>query len=402
MVLLQEVLEKCSDEECHLSKEIYLAPLVVDRPCTIHGNGAVILCRDASDIQVNSDRVVFKDLYIEPEEREGCATPLIRCKEDTLFQNVIVRGQIDHGSGAEDDKDLPAVFDLGDFQSDAENTFSFELNVDRDYELSCTAGFLQVQPVRLQAGNNRVTLKTERIRGDVVVYAKLLLKGVACREILLRGRALSNAAPHTEGELTGSAGEESIVKNSAFLGALPPEVEANHLNTLQKGQRVSIGERISEVKIQLACAGMSKPLEVDGYAFLLNEAGKTEKDADLIFWGNQTSVDGSVCLSKEGADGVFAVSVGKVPGSVKKIAFCYSIYGEDASETFRCVKDPYIRIFIDGIETERYYMTDLQSEKTVVAVELYRYKDTWKIGCVGSGYRDGLKKLCESYGLEVM
>ena len=401
MVLLQDVLDKCSDNECHLSKDIYLAPLVVDRPCTIHGNGAVILCRGGADIQVRSGNVIFRDLYIEPEERETGADPLIRCKADTVFQNVIVRGAIDHETGTDDDRELPAVFDLGDFKANEENTFSLELEVKKDCDLGCTADCIRVIPERLSAGKNLITLKTDEIRNDVVIYAKLLLRGVATREIVLRGRALAGADVHTDTAPVDPAKDESIVKNSSLIGALPPSVEENRLPSLKKGQRVAIDSIASEVKIQIANAGMQKALEVDGYAFLLDEAGKARRDADLIFWGNKASEDGSVSLSEDAAGGFFSIAVGKVPDQIRKIAFCYSIYGEDPSETFRYVKDPYVRIFVDGIETERYDMTDLQNEKTVVAVELYRYKESWKIGCVGSGYRDGLKRLCESYGLEV-
>ena len=44
---------------------------------------------------------------------------------------------------------------------------------------------------------------------------------------------------------------------------------------------------------------------------------------------------------------------------------------------------------------------DLQKETTVIAIDFYRYKGIWKVSAIGAGYIDGLKKLCESYGLEV-
>ena len=46
-------------------------------------------------------------------------------------------------------------------------------------------------------------------------------------------------------------------------------------------------------------------------------------------------------------------------------------------------------------------MYDLQKETTVIAIDFYRYKGIWKINAIGGGYIDGLKKLCEDYGLEV-
>ena len=46
-------------------------------------------------------------------------------------------------------------------------------------------------------------------------------------------------------------------------------------------------------------------------------------------------------------------------------------------------------------------MAGLNLEKTVVALEFYRYKGDWKVQFVGAGYHSGLRTLCESYGVEV-
>lgn len=43
----------------------------------------------------------------------------------------------------------------------------------------------------------------------------------------------------------------------------------------------------------------------------------------------------------------------------------------------------------------------ISREKTLVGIELYRHRGAWKMKGVGSGYNDGLRRLCESYGIEV-
>jgi len=401
MVSLQEVLDKCPNNECYLLKDIYLAPLVINRPCKIYGNGAVVLCREDANIQVKSENVEFNDLCIEPDNRETCATPLIQCRNDTIFNNVIVRGMIDNGTSINDDKDLPSVLDLGDFRSEMENTFFMDLTVGEDCILSCTTQSIKITPNRLKMGKNIITLRTTKVRNDVIIYTKLLLTGVATREIVVRGRALNTADIHNESDLTRYDGSESALKESIRINALPPNIKENKLAVLKKGQRFLINGSNSEVKLQLAYENKAKQFDVDGYVFLLDETGKAGKDNNLIFWGNKSSEDGSVIMTDDGAESFFSISLDKVSDSIKKIAVCYSIYGDNASETFRYVIQPYIRIFVDGIENERYYMSDLQNEKTIVAVELYLHKGCWKLSCIGSGYRNGLKKLCEEYGLEV-
>jgi len=35
-------------------------------------------------------------------------------------------------------------------------------------------------------------------------------------------------------------------------------------------------------------------------------------------------------------------------------------------------------------------------------MEFYLYKGEWKISAVGAGYKDGMAKLCNRYGIEVV
>ena len=55
----------------------------------------------------------------------------------------------------------------------------------------------------------------------------------------------------------------------------------------------------------------------------------------------------------------------------------------------------------DG-ERVSFLMEGLTAEATVVAMEFYLYKGEWKISAVGAGYKDGMAKLCNRYGIEVV
>lgn len=402
MKSLQAEIDNCQNSEIHLTKEIYLAPLVITRPCRIHGNGAVILCRENEDIMIQADNVELNNLIIEPEDREKCVKPLVQCKQDTVFKNVIVHGTVSDGLYTNDDSDLPSVFDLGEFKSDTANTFSLELMVDEACTISSTASCIKVVPEQLNKGKNVIALSTSEIRDDVLIYAKLLLMGRVTREIIVRGKSTNSAAAHNDSVLTGQADFANSFNDSLTVNLLPPNVKDNNLNILKKGQRTVINSANSEVKIQLAYDKKVKQFDIDGYVFLLDDLGKTHGDNDLIFWGNKVSDDGAVIMTDTGTETFFSVHLDKVSESIKKIDICYSIYGDDVTETFRCVENPYIRFLVDGIEQERFLLTGLQTEKTIVAVEIYRHNGAWKLNCIGSGYREGLKRLCEEYGLEVI
>lgn len=408
MKSLQAELDNCQNSEIHLTKEIYLAPVVITRSCRIHGNGAVILCRENEDIKIQADNVELNNLIIEPEDRDKCVKPLVQCKQDTVFKNVIIHGTVSDGFNTNDDSELPSVFDLGEFKADTANTFSMELTVDEACTISSTASCIKVVPEQLNQGKNVIELSTSEIRDEVLIYAKLLLVGKVTREIIVRGKAANSAVAHNDSVVTGQVDFADAFNDSLTVNLLPPNVKENKLNILKKGQRTTIGSSgssgssNSEVKIQLAFDNKTKPFDIDGYVFLLDEQGKTHGDNNLIFWGNKVSDDGAVIMTDTGTETFFSVHLDKVSESIKKIDICYSIYGDDVTETFRYVENPYIRFLVDGIEQERFPLTDLQTEKTIVAVEIYRYKGDWKLNCIGSGFRDGLKRLCEEYGLEVI
>ncbi len=401
MKSLQEEINNCQNNECYLSRDIYIAPVVITYPCRIHGNGAVILCRENEDIQIQATNVELIDLSIEPEERNKCNRPLVKAQPDTLFTNVVVHGMIDNGTGINDDSNLPAVFDLGEFRSKTENVYSLNLTVDENCAFKSTTESIKVAPSQLNKGSNTITLRTTEIRNDVVIYAKLLLIGTVTREIIIRGRSLDAAEIRSDSVLMGEEGGGTVLNESIQYNALPPDIKDNVLNVLKKGQRTAIDSSCTELKVQLAYDNTFKPLDIDGYVFLLDERGKANNDNNLVYWGNLVSDDGAVTVTNNGKDSFFSVCMNKVSEQIQKIAVCYSIYGDDKNETFRYVVNPYMRFFVDGIEKERYYLSDLQNEKTIVAVEIYRHKGIWKLNCVGSGYRDGLKRLCEDYGLEV-
>ena len=88
---------------------------------------------------------------------------------------------------------------------------------------------------------------------------------------------------------------------------------------------------------------------------------------------------------------------------MERVAICYSIYEDQkkGGQTIAQVQDPLFRVFAGEQEVFRLKLEDLRVEKTLVAAEVYRYKGQWKLNFVGAGYRDGLRRLCESYGIEV-
>ncbi|MEV5428739.1 TerD family protein [Streptomyces sp. NPDC052701] len=67
---------------------------------------------------------------------------------------------------------------------------------------------------------------------------------------------------------------------------------------------------------------------------------------------------------------------------------------------FGAVAAPFVAVTgLDGTEVASYTITGLDAETAVVALELYRRQDTWKVRAVGQGYAGGLAELLTDQGL---
>ncbi len=171
---------------------------------------------------------------------------------------------------------------------------------------------------------------------------------------------------------------------------------------LMKGMRFDITQYAEKpLKIRLYYQEASSDLDIDGYAFCLWNNEKVHADDDLIFFGNPKAANQSVWIDSSEKHPALSVVLNKLTNGIQKVAICFSAYGSNPNQNFSKVSNPAIQILCDGKQLAYFPLTDLQTEKTITAIEIYKRSYAWKIRCVGMGYRGELKTLCESYGLEV-
>ena len=155
------------------------------------------------------------------------------------------------------------------------------------------------------------------------------------------------------------------------------------------------------LRIAFDWAGASRAVDLDGYVFLLRGDGKVSGDHDLIFFSNPESETGCVKVTASDEKPLVLLELEKAPAWTQKIAVCFSIYGNNPAENFSLVEKPCLRLFGREGESCRFAMDGLGVEKTVVALEVYRYKGEWRVNFVGAGYQSGLETLCRRYGVDV-
>ena len=145
--------------------------------------------------------------------------------------------------------------------------------------------------------------------------------------------------------------------------------------------------------------------DVDASAFLLGENGRVLSDEDFVFYGQQTSRDGSVRFQAGGAEDreTITVDTARIDQRVCRIVFVLTIDGALTQKLhIRMLKNVYLRILDDrdGREILSYPLENAFENVTSMTLgELYLHQGQWKFNPVGNGVHTDLAGQCALYGV---
>ncbi len=394
-------------------------PIYITKPIRLVGKDTTIWAKRGSVIEVTAQGAAIEELRVELTEGDVRDTA-IAANFPVFVKNVEVQGGV-KGFGAEDGYfDVPRTIELGTFAPDAENSFKMTVNVPAKTEVVCGTPGVTISPKLLEAGRNDVAMSVRGIGDHTVLYAELLFKSQFTRRIYLMGRtdgsisAISGKCVYTAPERDFSEVTSTAVipqKNESMSSMTaapvtdvisvisPAPLYDMPLLEMRMGQRVSLYQYIgTKCEIYFTC---TKPnnIDIDPYIFMLDGSERSFGDSGLIFFGNESSERGDIRYFPN--DGHLEIDFDKTDYRVQKIALAYSIYAGNYSNNFSLVKAPKISIVANGAERISFTMDRLTDETTAVAMEFYLYKGEWKLSAVGAGYRNGMAKLCNRYGIEV-
>ncbi len=386
----------------------YEGPVYITKPLRLVGKNTTIWAKRGSIIEITAPNAAIENLRVELTEGDtSCCA--VTTQHPCEVRNVEVHGGV-RGFGAEDiAPDVPRTIALGEFAADKQNTFVMTVNVSVETDIECAMQNISFSPKRLTVGSNTVTIKVSGISAQTFLYAEVLLKSQFVRRIYISGRPVAGIDATTD-KVIYTATERSMQISSAPVYIEPsPVTDVITVNTpapiydmpifdMRKGQRVSLYQYIgNKCELRFTC---DKPqdMDIDAYAFLLDSNEKAFGDKSLVFFGNNSSEKGEVIMFP---DGHLEVDLEKADYRLNRIVVAYSIYAGNQSKNFGLVRAPKLTVTSGGSERITYNLYGLNEELTVVAVEIYLYKNEWKISAVGSGIRDGMVKLCNRYGIEV-
>ena len=187
--------------------------------------------------------------------------------------------------------------------------------------------------------------------------------------------------------------------------------------SLSKGGRVSLSKEVAGLKnIQVGlgwdtnASDTGADFDLDSSLFMLDSNNKTTADSDFIFFNNLKSTDGSVVhqgdnLTGEGDgdDEVINIDLSKIDTKYESLAITVTIHdGEARKQNFGQVNNAFIRVVNadDGKELAKFELDeDYSSETAVLFGTLYRKSGEWRFKAEGSGFNNGLKGFCDTYGV---
>ncbi|WP_333777321.1 TerD family protein [Streptomyces sp. IBSBF 3136] len=154
---------------------------------------------------------------------------------------------------------------------------------------------------------------------------------------------------------------------------------------------------LSQVRVEIR---VSAGVPVLVGAALGDEHG-TVRGAQWVAHPGAPTLPGIEVSGQAAADHRLAVDLAALPEAVHRVSVVLALPTQPGGALrFGAVAAPRTAVTTpDGTEIARFTLTGLDAESAVVALELYRRHDAWKVRAVGQGYARGLPALLADQGL---
>lgn len=172
---------------------------------------------------------------------------------------------------------------------------------------------------------------------------------------------------------------------------------------LTKGQNVPLDPEITSLRMSVRWVAPADAVTVDLVALIVGPDGRVRSDADMIFYNQPSTADGSVVHAGKvigddhGSDDV-SVDIPALGADVSSLAIAASTDGAPFGD-IRALE--WSVVLQNGETAVRYAVDGLTTERALVLGELYRRADGWRLRAVGQGWDGGLAGLATDYGVAI-
>lgn len=162
---------------------------------------------------------------------------------------------------------------------------------------------------------------------------------------------------------------------------------------LAKGQNGPLHVNDVQVSVQLGVAA-------DLSALLVTDSGKVRSDADFVFFNQPSGPGVRLQPGPTGQPATLSVSLSAIPADIAQIRAVITL--DDANTTFGQSAAPTAQVSdSSGNLLYEYRIDGLDAESIVIALEIYRRQESWKVRAVGQGYAGGFAALVTDHGVSV-
>lgn len=230
------------------------------------------------------------------------------------------------------------------------------------------------------------------------VWLWFIVIGLAAAYYVMRRRKAVRKAREEEEAARAEEVERILNTKIPGLDDEDDELLEKYLHTttvpLRKGERRPLNAGDLEIRLTGAAPGG----DLDCYVFLLGKDSRVRNDRDLIFFGQDSSPDGSVRVvngvSGPGTD----ISLGRIPQNLDGIVVAFAL-GVDAPPEATWKGGTVVLEDREGTFT--YPVPADGKTRSVNALRLYRHDGGWKLWITDHRSIRGITELCDEYGVDV-
>lgn len=165
---------------------------------------------------------------------------------------------------------------------------------------------------------------------------------------------------------------------------------------LNQGQNTNLPPG-STLDVIIQCGAAPSALDVS--CFMVDENGKVPSDDYFIFYNQNVDPHQSVQLTQaDEHSSRFTLDLNRLQQApISKCVFTATLEGVG---TFAQVTNCQAVLQIGGQQVT-YTLSEMTSETALILIEVYKYKEAFKVRAIGRGFFGGLQPLAESFGVEI-
>jgi stress response protein SCP2 len=406
----------------------YEGPFLINRPAVCNGGGASFYIREieTAALNVDSSGVTLKNLSVF-----GAAfdSPALLIRDDTVLEDISVYGTVIGKETEEGFFNIPYSLSVGSVCPDEPFEFSIKVSVPHECELVCDSG-VTLSADRLSVGENTLGISLPAGRAGSIIRRSVYIKTGVTRRMVFTAALDQNAEKKSYAPLlfepdtpTVLAHMPAAAVNSGYGKENPPPVKAPAIpqEETAKPQKVvavdnrkkGIGSGITQLLPKPAESGVTKlsrgmhyplssedileieffcetPADVDAYVFMHDGSMVIKDSRNLVFFGNDTALDGSVSYLHTNIRRAVFIDLKKISAKASEIDLVYAAY--DNTEIFG---KAIIKTRTETLEI------DISGSQAVTVFELNIKPPAITLTPLIMPYRKGIAELIRSYGLEV-